>query len=70
MRKFNSGDIVRIVSKASKYKGAIGTIQGYCNGRYKNICRVAISDKCTINIFDDGLTVLCNERDAVARICA
>ena len=49
---FKNGDIVQIISKVSKYKNAVGTVVGYCNGRYKDICRVKIWNNKIINIFD------------------
>ena len=52
---FKNGEVVQIKSKVSKYKNAIGTIVGYCNGRYKNICKVEIWKNKVINIFDYNL---------------
>lgn len=53
---FDSGDIVQITNKSkSKYKEAIGTVLGYCNGTYGNICRVKLWKNKTIQIFDYNL---------------
>lgn len=60
MKNYTSGTLVRITSKKSRYKGFIGTVAGYCKGRYKNICRIALSPKHHINIFDDGLELVTN----------
>lgn len=52
---FHNGDVVQITSKVSKYKEAIGTVVGYCNGRYKDICKVKLWKNKIIQIFDYNL---------------
>lgn len=53
---FDSGDIVQITNKSkSRYKEAIGTVLGYCNGTYGNICRVKLWKNKSIQIFDYNL---------------
>lgn len=54
--KFNIGETVQITNTSkSKYKEAIGIIIGYCDGRYKDICRVKIWKNKVINIFDSNI---------------
>lgn len=56
MTKFNPGDYVKIKNTSkSKYKEAIGVVERYCNGHYRNICRVKLWRNCTIQIFDYNL---------------
>lgn len=55
MRRFKPKDVVRITSQKSKNRGAIGIVEEYCHGDYETICRVRLSDRKTINIFDRGL---------------
>ena len=56
MIKFNSGDYVKIKNTSqSKYKEAIGVVEGYCNGHYRDICRVKLWRNKTIQIFDRNL---------------
>ncbi len=53
---FKNGEIVQITNTSkSRYKEAIGTVVGYCNGTYKNICRVKLWKNKTIQIFDYNL---------------
>ena len=57
MTKFNPGDYVRVnTTSKSKYKEAIGIVEGYCHGHYPNICRVKLWRNKTIKIFDYNLT--------------
>ena len=54
--KFNPGDYVKIKSTSqSKYKEAIGVVERYCNGDYRDICRVKLWRNKTIQIFDRNL---------------
>lgn len=54
--KFNIGEMVQISNTSkSKYKEAIGTVIGYCDGRYKDICRVKLWKNKVINIFDSNI---------------
>ena len=39
----------------SVFKETIGTVIGYCNGDYPNICRVKLWKNKIINIFDFNL---------------
>jgi hypothetical protein len=56
MTKFNPGDYVKIKNTSqSKYKDAIGTVERYCNGHYRDICRVKLWRSKTIQIFDRNL---------------
>lgn len=56
MTKFNPGDYVKIKNTSrSKYKEAIGVVDSYCNGHYRNICRVKLWRNKTIQIFDRNL---------------
>ena len=56
MTKFNPGDYVKIKpTSKSKYKEAIGVIEGYCHGHYRDICRVKLWRNKTIQIFDRNL---------------
>ena len=56
MTKFNSSDYVKIKNTSqSKYKEAIGVVEGYCNGRNPDICRVKLWRNHTIKIFDRNL---------------
>ena len=53
---FESGEIVQIANTSkSKYKEAIGTVVGYCNGTYKDISRVKLWKNKIIQIFDYNL---------------
>lgn len=52
---FKTGDTVQIISKVSKYKEAIGIVVGYCNGTYRDICRVKLWKNKIIQIFDYNL---------------
>ena len=53
---FNIGDIVQITNTSkSKYKEAIGTVVGYCQGDYPNICQVKLWKNKIIQIFDYNL---------------
>ena len=57
MRKFNTGDLVRIkTTSKSKFKEAIGTITGYCHGDNRDICRVKLWRNKIIQIYDYNLT--------------
>ena len=59
MTKFNPGDIVQIKrTSKSKYKDAIGIVEKYCNGHYRDICRVKLWRDHTIQIFDRNLETL------------
>ena len=59
MIKFNPGDLVKIKSTSkSKYKEAICIVDGYCNGRYSDICRVKLWKNKIIQIFDYNLEKL------------
>lgn len=56
MTKFNPGDLVQIKrTSQSKYKDAIGIVERYCNGHYRDICRVKLWKNFTIQIFDRNL---------------
>lgn len=56
MTKFNPGDYVIIKpTSQSNYKEAIGIVEGYCNGRCPDICRVKLWRNHTIKIFDRHL---------------
>jgi hypothetical protein len=56
MTKFNPGDYVKIKSTSqSKYKEAIGIVERYCNGHYRDICRVKLWRNHAIQIFDRNL---------------
>ena len=56
MTKFNPGDLVQIKrTSQSKYKDAIGIVERYCNGHYRDICRVKLWHNYTIQIFDYNL---------------
>jgi len=56
MTKFKPGDYVRIKSTSqSKYKEAIGIVEGYCHGRNPDICRVKLWRNYTIQIYDRNL---------------
>lgn len=53
---FKVGEVVQITNASkSKYKEAIGIVDGYCNGAYKNICRVKLWKNKVIQIFDYNL---------------
>lgn len=53
---FKTGDMVQITNNSkSKYKEAIGTVVGYCQGDYPNICRVKLWKNKIIQIFDYNL---------------
>ena len=53
---FNVGEVVQITNASkSKYKEAIGIVVVYCNGAYKDICRVKLWKNKTIQIFDYNL---------------
>ena len=53
---FKNGEIVQITNTSkSRYKEAIGIVVGYCNGNYKNICRVKLWKNKIIQIFDYNL---------------
>ena len=54
-KNYKEGTLVQINSKKSKFKEAIGTVIGYCNGDYPNICRVKLWRNKIINIFDYNL---------------
>lgn len=56
-RKYKTGDLVRIVSKASKNRGKIGKVTCYCKGRYPNICRVQVCSA-IIRLFDTSLEAI------------
>lgn len=56
--KLSNGTAVQITSKTSKFNGAIGTVVGYCNGEYANICRVQLWKNKIINIYDYNLKKL------------
>ena len=56
MAKFNPGDYVKIKNTSqSKYKEAIGVVERYWNGHYRDICRVKLWRNKTIQIFDRNL---------------
>ena len=56
MTKFNPGDYVKIKpTSQSKYKEAIGVVESYCNGHYRDVCRVKLWRNHTIQIFDRNL---------------
>lgn len=56
---FNNGEIVRIKNASkSRYKEAIGIVVGYCDGEYKNMCRVKLWKNKVIKIFDYNLDKL------------
>lgn len=56
--KFNIGEVVQITNTSkSKHKGAIGIVIGYCDGRYKDICRVKLWKNKVINIFDSNIVI-------------
>ena len=53
---FDAGDLVKIISKTSRHRGAIATFVGFCKGRYgKEYIRVKISDKKFINLRHDSI---------------
>lgn len=53
---FKEGEIVQVTNASkSKYKEAIGIVVGYCNGTYKNICKVKLWRNKIIKIFDYNL---------------
>lgn len=53
---FKTGEVVQIADASkSKYKEAIGIVVGYCNGTYKDICRVKLWKNKIIQIFDYNL---------------
>ena len=53
---FENGEVVRIANTSkSKYKEAIGIVVGYCNGTYKDICKVKLWKNKIIKIFDYNL---------------
>lgn len=53
---FKNGEIVQITNTSkSRYKEAIGIVVGYCNGTYKNICKVKLWKNKVIKIFDYNL---------------
>lgn len=57
MTRFHPGDLVKISpTSKSKYKEAIGIVEGYCHGHYSDICRVKLWHNKTIQIFDRNLT--------------
>ncbi len=54
--KYKVGDIVRVSQTSkSKYKDAIGIVQGYCKGQYTTICKVKLWHNKIIKIFDENL---------------
>lgn len=54
--KFNPGDYVKIKhTSKSKYKEAIGIVDRYCNGQYRDICRVKLWRNHIIQVFDCNL---------------
>lgn len=56
MNKYNPGDLVKIkTTSKSKYKEAIGIVDKYCCGHYKNICRVKLWRNKIIKIYDYNL---------------
>jgi hypothetical protein len=58
MTKFNPGDYVKIKNTSkSKYKEAIGVVERYCNGHYRDICRVKLWRNHTVQIFDRNLEI-------------
>lgn len=63
MTKFNPGDLVKIkTTSKSRYKEAIGIVERYCCGRYKDICRVKLWRNKTIQIYDYNLeSINCKE---------
>ena len=54
-KKYKEGTLVQINSGKSKFKEAIDTVIGYCNGDYPNICRVKLWKNKIINVFDFNL---------------
>ena len=53
---FRVGEVVQIKNTSkSKYKESIGVVVGYCNGVYKDICKVKLWKKKVIKIFDYNL---------------
>ena len=52
---FENDEVVQIKSNVSKYKDAIGVVVGYCNGTYKDICKVKLWKNKVIKIFDYNL---------------
>lgn len=54
-KNYKEGTLVQINLGKSKFKEAIGTVIGYCNGDYPNICRVKLWKNKIINIFDYNL---------------
>ena len=53
---FKNGEVVQITNDSkSRHKEAIGIVVGYCNGKYKNICRVKLWKNKIIQIFDYNL---------------
>ena len=54
-KHYAQGTLVQINSGKSKFKEAIGTVVGYCNGNYPNICRIKLWKNKIINIFDYNL---------------
>lgn len=53
---FENGEMVQIANTSkSKYKEAIGVVVGYCNGTYKDICKVKLWKNKIIKIFDYNL---------------
>lgn len=54
-KNYKEGTLVQINSGKSKFKEAIGTVVGYCNGDYPNICRIKLWKNKIINIFDYNL---------------
>lgn len=64
MTKFNPGDYVKIKpTSKSKYKEAIGVVDRYCCGRYKDICRVKLWRNKIIQIFDYNLESIKNKEN-------
>ena len=54
--KYTVGDIVRIShTSKSKYKDAIGIVQGYCKGQYTTVCKIKLWRNKIIKIFDWNL---------------
>ena len=55
-KELKSGELVKIVSKTSRYHGGLGTYLGFCNGRYgKEYIRVQVSDSKVINLRRDSI---------------
>ena len=53
---FKNGEVVQIANTSkSKYKEAIGIVVGYCDGTYKDICKVKLWKNKIIKIFDYNL---------------